>query len=43
MLTKSHHNTVERKNLKNVGILVADSVLVLHKVHIYSVTGFGHA
>jgi len=22
---------------------VADSVMVLHKVHIYSVTGFGHA
>jgi hypothetical protein len=38
MLTKSHHITVEQ-----VGFLVANSVMVLHEVHVSSITGFGHA
>jgi hypothetical protein len=38
MLTKSHHIAVE-----HVEFVVADSVTVLHEVHISSITGFGHA
>jgi hypothetical protein len=37
MHKKSHHIVV-----KHVGFLVADSVMVLHEMHISSVTGYGH-